>query len=119
MKTHCILICVFLLLGVSQSAQALRCARQLVEVGDHQQNVIDICGEPGWTQVWHRDNIREVGIAGDSGERRRIRNTHYYREYVAIETTIEEWIYDFGPRRLKQRILFENGYVVNISPLIN
>ena len=32
-----------------------------------------------------------------------------------VEVPIEEWIYDFGPRRFLQHLLFEQGRLVHVE----
>jgi hypothetical protein len=32
----------------------------------------------------------------------------------AIEVTVEEWVYDFGPRRFMQYLTFEGGQLVAV-----
>jgi hypothetical protein len=34
-----------------------------------------------------------------------------------VEIVIEEWTYNFGPRRLMQLVRFENGFVADMDQL--
>ncbi|MBS3963049.1 MAG: DUF2845 domain-containing protein [Methylomonas sp.] len=87
-------------------AHALRCGRQLVQVGDHKLDVLDRCGDP--------DSV---------SERRAVRGGRFRHSTGVVqlerfdEITIEEWIYNFGPRRFKQQLYFEDGILTQIRDL--
>jgi len=98
---------VLLLLTVfSGPAWALRCGNLLVDEGDHMLDVLDKCGEPEF-----RD--RRTAVKGQ-------RLRHPYGALIEErfeEIEIEEWVYNFGPRRFKQHFRFENGLLVEIRSL--
>lgn len=103
MKRFLLLAC--LLLTVTD-ALALRCGRQLVQVGDHQLEVLDKCGEPDWTE-------QRVAVRGN-----RLRHPDgVLEESRYVEVVIDEWLYDFGPRKFKQLLQFENGVLKEIKNL--
>ncbi|MGR8929666.1 MAG: DUF2845 domain-containing protein [Gammaproteobacteria bacterium] len=95
------LICLSLMIG---DALAFRCGRQLVQVGDHQAEVLEKCGEPEWTD-----------------QRMALRGTRLRHPYGALvedryeEVVIDEWLYNFGPRKFKQFLQFENGILRKIE----
>ncbi len=83
---------------------AFRCGRQLVQVGDHKLDVLDRCGEPQWTD-------QRMGVRG-----RRLRHPYGALELEQFEQIlIDEWIYNFGPRKFKQYLYFENGILKKID----
>lgn len=87
-------------------AHALRCGNRLVSQGDTQAELLAKCGEP--TQINHRQVSVPIRV-WDS-------HLHDYRlDYSIIY--IEEWIYNFGPRRFMQSIQFKDGRVEQIESL--
>jgi hypothetical protein len=105
-------------------ALALRCQSKLVSEGDPQAKVLRFCGEP--TSVQQRVIYRS-GIARSSGRGDWLRHGNaeigVYRDELlvhqrsVVEVLVDEWIYNFGPRKLMRRIRFENGLVTAVEPL--
>lgn len=97
-----------LLLGlvISNAAFALRCGHSVIDLGNRKNEVYDKCGEPASIET----RKKLVGRTIQNSNR-----TLGLQEYEEIE--IEEWIYDFGPRRLKQYLRFENGRLREIKNL--
>lgn len=102
---------------VTEPAQAFRCGSKLVVEGMHEQQVVAICGEPAVR--------RHIGYAVRPYELRR-RNelgSGWSRSYsrglggLTEEVVITEYVYNFGPRRLMQRLIFEGGILVEIEPV--
>lgn len=85
---------------------AMRCGHRLVRIGDHKSEVMEKCGEP--------DSV---------DERRAIRGSRLRHPYGALEidqfeeVLIEEWIYNFGPRKFQQLLEFEDGELKQIRNL--
>ena len=94
------------LLLTTNYALAFRCGRQLVHEGDHKTDVLDKCGEPYWMD-----------------ERIAVRGSRFRHPFGALEISdyeevlIEEWTYNFGRRKFKQFLQFENGVLMNIKSL--
>ncbi|MDX8128814.1 DUF2845 domain-containing protein [Methylomonas sp. OY6] len=94
------------MLVVAGDALALRCGHKLVQVGDYKAEVLDKCGEPDAVE-----------------QRRAIRGSRLRHPYGALEVDqfeevlIEEWIYNFGPRKFQQLLEFEDGELKKISNL--
>ena len=86
---------------VAEPALALRCGSKLVNDGDHMSKILKYCGEPTSVQV--RTVVRGYGY----------RHSYPY----SAEIIVEEWTYNFGPRRFMQTITFENGLVVSVKQL--
>jgi Protein of unknown function (DUF2845) len=104
---------------LAMPAQAMRCGSRLVTEGDHISKVLRYCGDPLGVQQ------RLVVRSGLTRPRYRIGNSSgviYEREILASERSyeevqIEEWTYNFGPRRFMRLVVFENGFVADIKPL--
>ena len=103
---------VFLLIFCSHSAHALRCGTHLVEHGDSMTRVQKHCGEP--ESKYSKKIYRTLGAIGGS---------HYtntsaaIKAEVTVETQVDEWEYNFGPRRFSRRVIFEDGRVADIERL--
>lgn len=95
------------------STGGLRCGTRLVSLGDTQYEVQAICGPPDSRQ--QRTEVRtvqhQVRVPCADGRRgwcaARVEN--------AIEVAVEEWLYDFGPRRFVQHLIFEQGRLVHVE----
>jgi hypothetical protein len=100
-------------------AQAFRCGTRLVSQGDPAAKVRRFCGEPDDIQqrvVYRSGPTRPPTIVGQvppSPDREEL--AAYDRSLV--EVVVQEWTYNFGPRRLMQRVRFENGLVVAIETI--
>ncbi|OAI09527.1 hypothetical protein A1353_04250 [Methylomonas methanica] len=94
------------MLAFAGDAFALRCGHKLVQVGDYKSEVLEKCGEP--------DSVEQ---------RRAIRGSRLRHPYGALEidqfeeVLIEEWIYNFGPRKFQQLLEFEDGELKKIRNL--
>ena len=112
-----LLFCLLILL-VADPAMALRCGNKLVSKGDPMAKVLRYCGEP--VSVQQRSIVRG-GVPRTrtfDGDRLHNRDDELLindRSYVEI--VVEEWTYNFGPRKLMRLIRFENGLVANIKNL--
>ncbi len=85
----------FLCLAAGPTA-AMECEGHLVEVGDSEDQILQICGEPT------RREVRNRGLSQDYGG----------LEWQSPET--EEWTYDPGPGRFVRHLRFENGTLEQI-----
>ncbi|WP_232056649.1 MULTISPECIES: DUF2845 domain-containing protein [Methylomonas] len=91
---------------MSNNAHAFRCGHELVRIGDHKLDVLDKCGEPATVD-------RRSGIRGS-----RLRHPYGALQLEQFEEVeIEEWIYNFGPRRFREYLRFENGILKDIEQL--
>lgn len=105
-----------LLLLVADPALAFRCGTKLVRDGMHEQQVIAACGEP--------TSARQLGHTIRAYDYRfRLRNPGhiYYRTpgvgHFATEVIVTEFIYNFGPRKLMRRLIFEGSVLVEIETI--
>ena len=101
----------------AEPAAAFRCGNKLVRDGMHEAQVVAKCGQP--------TTIRNLGVA--------VRAYDYvYSRYLGPgwsaytrpgysglveEVVITEYVYNFGPRKLMQRLLFEGGVLVTIETI--
>lgn len=99
MSRHALLILAMLLL--SPSAFAMRCGTRLVTEGLEDFRVRERCGEPFWT-----DHYTNVDVLGAYGPLERQRSVQY-----------DVWYYNFGPRRLMQRLVFRDGQLLREDSL--
>ncbi len=110
------LLFVLILLGLSQPAAAVRCGSKLVNEGDPKAKVLKHCGEP--VSVERRTVVRSgvprlvTRTRGFSDERELLLPTRSF-----VEVNIEEWTFNFGPRKFMRVIRFENGRVKDIEAL--
>ena len=97
---------ILVLLLVSGPAHALRCGTRLVSEGEIRLEVRHKCGEPAQINRW--DEERTLSIRSDD---------HGVIRKRTVIIQVEEWIYNFGPNRFMQRLLFEEGKLVDIESL--
>lgn len=100
----------------AESAHAFRCGSKIVRDGMHEQQVIAICGEP--------TTMRKIGYAVRAFDFRIYRphgSKDYYRHpafgTLATDVIVTEWVYNFGPRKLMRRLVFEGGVLVTIDTI--
>lgn len=97
-------------------AFALRCGNKIVRDGMHEAEVIAICGEPltrrdiGRTFKNPDVNVREAGPLYPT-------NRVTIPGFLSTEVVVTEHVYNFGPRRLMRRMIFEGGVLVSIESL--
>jgi hypothetical protein len=84
----------------------MRCGNRLVELRDDKYKVLEICGEP--ESISYRTKI----VGNILHHPRRTLDIEEYEE-----VHVEDWIYNFGRRRIKQLLRFENGILVEIVDL--
>lgn len=98
-------------------AHAFRCGNKIVIKNMHEQQVLNVCGEP--------TSIRHLGytLRNISRPRRHglisggIVSRHPGFDYYAQEVVVTEYIYNFGPRKFMQRLVFEGGFLVRIESI--
>lgn len=105
------------LLFVAEPVHAFRCKSKIVTDGMHEQQVIAVCGQPttrrtlGYTVRSLDYGWRQVYPGGL--ERRRFPGYAQLSE----EVIVTEYIYNFGPRKLMRRLIFEGGVLVSIETI--
>lgn len=96
-------------LPVTSHAATLRCGNQLASDGASKSDVLLKCGEP-----MAKDSRTEA--VGDKTKQKTEGSkgtTTTTTEHVVYKT-LEEWTYNFGPQRLMQVAVFENGKLVDV-----
>jgi len=113
-----IVFCLFALgMLAADPAYAFRCKSKLVKDGMHEQQVIAICGQP--------TTRRDLGYAVRSLSFgwQRVPSGGFHRSYYPAyshlqqEVIVTEYVYNFGPRKLMRRLIFEGGVLVNIETI--
>jgi hypothetical protein len=106
---------VFLL--TSTSAFGFRCGRKIVTENMHEAQVIKACGAP--TTSRHLGYaVRGVFIPVRRYVSPGMTVEHFpgYGQYTE-EVALTEYVYNFGPRKFMQRLLFEGGILVKIETI--
>jgi hypothetical protein len=111
-----VVVLAFMLL-LPESAQAFRCGSKLVKEGMHEAQVVAVCGEP--------TTRRDLGVAVRYYDYRYYRKTSpgwsSYKSpgygHLASEVIITEYTYNFGPRKLMRRLVFEGGILETIETI--
>lgn len=101
----------------SDPAFAFRCGNKIVRDGMHELRVVAICGQPtaqrnlGYTTRGYDTGWRQ----NSPGSIRR----HYYPGHAQLreEVVITEYVYNFGPRKLMRRLVFEGGVLKTIETI--
>lgn len=96
---------------VAAPAHAFRCGNKLVTEGMREADVIALCGEPA--------SRRNLGYALRSYVDTRRGGLHSGIAYghLTEEVLVTELVYNFGPRRLMRRLVFEGGWLAEIEQL--
>ena len=95
----------FLLLPTRGDAATLRCGSNLVADGASKTDVLLKCGEP---------SAKESRTESDAVKQRQGEKNDSTTTERVVQKTIEEWTYNFGPNRLIQVAVFENGRLVDV-----
>lgn len=100
----------------SDPAHAFRCKNKIVTDGMHEQRVLALCGKP--TAMRHLgyavrsfDLGRRVSHSGIRGRR------FSGFGHVSQEVVVTEYVYNFGPRKLMRRLVFEGSVLVSIETI--
>lgn len=108
---------VLVALGTSSPAHAFRCGNKIVVEDMHEAQVRAACGDPA--------TVRHLGHAL-RGIQIPVRRTlspgwtieHYPGYgYYTQEVVLTEYVYNFGPRKLMRRLIFEGGVLVSIETI--
>lgn len=107
----------------SSTSFAFRCGHSLVQIGDTQDYVNDVCGEPDNIRSHYERRANAVRADNNQFSYNGIRQFPNQSagvgisNYAEIEVLVEDWTYDFGSERLNKIIRFENGRLVEIESL--
>jgi hypothetical protein len=93
--------------ATASPAHALSCRGRLIDRGDAPSRVRRLCGEPSDVTTRRVERERTVLRRGPGGT--------VVSDRVSVTVEVQEWVYDFGPRRLVRRLTFEDGELVHIA----
>lgn len=96
-----------LLLPARGDAATLRCGNQLAADGASKSDVLMRCGEP------MAKDTRTESVGASTRTQDSDSGTTTSQRHV-VHKTIEEWTYNFGPSRLMQIAVFDNGVLVDV-----
>ena len=98
---------------------AMRCGSFLVNEGDPQSKVLRYCGEPATKTSryalrpgTYRRSDSGLSVNGSSAG-----TTDQFLPFGQSEVLVEEWTYNFGPRKLMRLVRFANGFVEEVLTL--
>ena len=98
---------------LADAAHAFRCKNKIVREDMHELEVVAICGRP--------TTRRNLGVAVRAYGFGRHPSGTIDRRYgygnLAEEVIVTEYVYNFGPRKLMRRLIFEGGVLVRIESL--
>lgn len=105
-----------IILSMAAPAHAFRCKNKLVTDGMNEEEVLAVCGDPisrrhlgytlrSYTYGWRR------GLPGNG------RRHWDSRAVLSEEVPVTEFVYNFGPRKLMRRLVFEGGILTGIETL--
>jgi len=105
------------LMVLSAPAHAFRCGNRIVTEDMHELEVLRACGEP--TTVRHIGyTLRGYTLPIERRLGPGFTERHFpgYGTYTE-EVVVTEYTYNFGPRKLMRRLLFEGGILVSIETM--
>jgi hypothetical protein len=104
------LLALSVLLAVIAHAQSLRCNGRLIHLGATTADVVAVCGEPVTIDRWKAAEDAYVQQHFDYAEER-------FKAPRLIQGPIayERWVYDFGPHRFTQHLIFQNDELIKIE----
>ena len=104
-------------LVVTTPAHAFRCGNRIVVTDMHEAQVRRACGEPT-TRRNLGTTVRGILIPYERRVLPGMSGTIWpgHGRYVE-EVVVTEYVYNFGPRKLMRRLVFEGGVLVSIETL--
>lgn len=104
------------LLLIATPAHAFRCGNKIVTKDMHEVQVRRACGEP--TTMRHIGRtLRNINMPIESHYGGGWTARHFPGYGFSQEVEITEYVYNFGPRKLMRRLLFEGGVLVSVETL--
>ena len=97
-------------------AHAFRCGNKIVTKDMHEAQVRRACGAPTTMRDIGR-TLRNINIPIESTAGGNWTARHFSAYGFSEEVVITEYVYNFGPRKLMRRLLFEGGVLVSIETL--
>lgn len=116
-RSHLVAATMISLVLAAAPAHAFRCGNKIVTKDMHEAQVRLACGAP--TTMRHLGRtIRGVNVPYEGQVLPGMTERHYpgYGLF-AQEVMVTEYVYNFGPRKLMRRLLFEGGVLVSIETI--
>ncbi len=96
-------------------ADSLRCGHRIVATGDSLHVVRSVCGEPTAQRRRFETRTEQRRVMTDCGTSKTPHRRCERVEEVTREVQIDEWTYDFGPRRFIQYLTFVDGRLLEVE----
>jgi hypothetical protein len=96
-------------------ADSMRCGHRIVATGDSLHVVHSVCGEPTARQQRFETWTELKRVVVDCGTSKTPHRRCERVQRVAREVRIDEWTYDFGPRRFIQYLTFADGRLMSVE----
>ncbi len=115
-----VLACALALGATGAVADSIRCGGYLVNTGDSQSRVLQICGEPqrAWQDGFIEQVVRQDGSyivnPAPLNPDVRLRPPGYETEYRRV-IPVYRWDYSFGPGTFLKTLIFHGDVLVNIN----
>ena len=110
------LITVVLIL-TSTSAFGFRCGRKIVTEDMHEAQVLRACGSPTTSRtLGYATRGTYVPVHRTVSPGMTVEHFPGYGYYTE-EVVLTEYVYNFGPRKLMRRLMFEGGILVKIETI--
>ena len=108
-----VLACLWLL--AAGPAEAFRCGSRIVKEDMHEAQVRRACGEP--TTMRHIGRtLRSIDIPVERHPGGWT-SSHFHGYGFTQEVIVTEYVYNFGPRKLMRRLIFEGSVLVEIETI--
>lgn len=104
------------LLLVSTPAHAFRCGNRIVAENMHEAEVLRACGAPTTTRHIGRA-LRNINVPIRRHPMPGWAMSRYPGYEFTQEVIVTEYVYNFGPRKLMRRLVFEGGVLISIESL--
>ena len=104
-----------LLMLIATPVEAFRCGSRIVKEDMHEAQVRRACGAPSTMRHIGRA-LRSVDIPVES-RHGGWTSRHFPGYGFTQEVIVTEYVYNFGPRKLMRRLIFEGGVLVSIESL--
>lgn len=110
-----LIVAAVILVCFSAPAFAFRCGNRIVTVDMHEAEVRRACGAP--TTMRHIGRaLRDVDVGAERHQGGWTLRRHPGFRFTQ-EVIVTEYVYNFGPRKLMRRLVFEGGILVSIEKL--
>jgi hypothetical protein len=96
-------------------ADSLRCGHRIVSTGDSPYIVRSLCGEPAATREHFEARLDQRRVPIHCRTAKAPHRRCERLQWVHTLVRIDEWIYDFGPRRFVHYLTFEAGRLIRIE----